>query len=146
MSIGNLKDTGNMGNNFPYQYKVLSGLQGIIDAITGGGGGGGSNVTIVNPLGQKTMAASLSVVLASNQAGVARTPGFIRATGSGAIGVITYSASVSNVGAANGTFLGVTIKPGETLNFSADAINNYYASGVFTYNGTGTELVIIYNS
>lgn len=145
MSIGNLKDTGNIGNNFPYQYKVLSGLQGIIDAITGGGGGT-SNVTIVNPIGQTTMAASLPVTIASNQTGASRTPGFIRATNSGSIGVITYSVSVSNVGAANGTFLGITIKPGETLNFSADAINNYYASGIFTYNGTGTELVIIYNS
>ena len=145
MSIGNLKDTGNIGNNFPYQYKVLSGLQGIIDAITGGGGGA-TNVTIVNPIGQTTMAASLPVTIASNQTGASRTPGFIRATNLGSIGVITYSVSVSNVGAANGTFLGVVIKPGETLNFSADAINNYYASGVFTYNGTGTELVIIYNS
>lgn len=145
MSIGNLKDTGNMGNNFPYQYKVLSGLQEIIDAIAGGGGGG-TNVNIVNPIGQTTMAASLPVTIASNQTGASRTPGFIRATNSGSIGVITYSVSVSNVGAANGIFLGITIKPGETLNFSADAINNYYASGVFTYNGTGTELVIIYNS
>lgn len=144
MSIGNLKDTGNMGNNFPYQYKVLKGLQGIIDAVTGGGGGG--NVTIVNPIGQTTMAASLPVTLASNQTGSARTPGFIRTSSSGSIAAITYSLSVSNVGAANGTFLGNTIKPGETLNFSADAINNYYAAGVFTYNGTGTELVIIYNS
>ena len=143
MSIGNLKDTGNQGNNFPWQYKVLVGLQAIADAISGGSGG---DVTIVGPLGQTTMAASLPVTIASNQAGASRTPGFIRATNSGSIGVITYSVSVSNVGAANGIFLGITIKPGETLNFSADAINNYYASGVFTYNGTGTELVIIYNS
>jgi hypothetical protein len=146
MSIGNLKDTGNLGNNFPYQYKVLQGLQGIINAVNSGGGGGGGNVTIVNPLGQSTMAASLSVVLASDQAGVARTPGFLRVTGSGTVAVKTYSLSVSNVGAANGTFLGVAIKPGETLNFSADAINNFYSPSVFTYNGTGTELIIIYNS
>jgi hypothetical protein len=143
MSIGNLKDTGNLGNNFPYQYKVLQGLQGIIDTIAGGGS---SNVTIINPLGQNVMANSLPVVLASNQTGAARTPGFIRTTSSGTIGVITYSVSVSNVGSNNGTFLGVTIKPGETLNFNADAINNYYTSGTFAYNGTGTELIIIYNS
>jgi hypothetical protein len=29
MSIGNLKDTGNQGNNFPWQLKVLQGLQEI---------------------------------------------------------------------------------------------------------------------
>ena len=141
MSIANLKDTGNQGNNYPWQYKVLLGLQAIANAVNNG-----LDVTIVNPIGQELMVDSVSVTLASDQTGVARTPGFVRATSLGSIGVITYCVSVSNVGVANGTFLGVTIKPGETLNFSADAINNYYASGTFTYNATGTELVIIYNS
>lgn len=141
MSIANLKDTGNQGNNYPWQYRVLLGLQAIADAVNNG-----LDVTIVNPIGQELMADSVSVTLASDQTGVARTPGFVRATSSGSIGVITYSVSVSNVGAANGTFLSVIIKPGETLNFSADAINNYYTAGTFTYNATGTELVIIYNS
>lgn len=35
MSIGNLKDTGNQGNNFPYQLKTLQGLQQIADGISG---------------------------------------------------------------------------------------------------------------
>ena len=143
MSIGNLKDTGNLGNNFPYQYKVLQGLQGIIDTLTSGSTI--ADVTIVGPIGQKTMAESVSVVLASNQTGVARTPEFLRRSTLGTVNVITYSLSVSNVGTANGLFLGSTIKPGETLNFSADAVNNYFASGMFSYDGTGTELIIIYN-
>jgi hypothetical protein len=141
MSIGNLKDTGNLGNNFPYQYKVLKGLQGIIDALDSVTG----NITIVDPIGQKVMADSVSVVIASNQQGAARTPEFLRRSVAGTVNVITYSLSVSNVGAANGTFLGSTIKPGETLNFSADAVNNYFAAGMFSYDGTGTELIIIYN-
>ena len=145
MSIGNLKDTGNMGNNFPYQYKVLSGLQGIINAVNAGGGGGGS-VTIAGPLGQTTMSASLPVTIASDQTGAARIPVFLRSSGSGTITDVAYSLSVSNVGAANGTFLGVIIKPGETLNFGADALNNYYPANTFTYNGSGTELIIIYNA
>ena len=33
MSIGNLKDTGNQGNNLPYQWKVLQGLQAILDEV-----------------------------------------------------------------------------------------------------------------
>ena len=33
MSIGNLKDYGNKGNNFPWQLKVLEGLQCICDSI-----------------------------------------------------------------------------------------------------------------
>ena len=99
-----------MGNNFPYQYKVLSGLQGIINAVNAGGGGGGGNVTIVGPLGQTTMSASLPVTIASNQTGAARIPVFLRSSGSGTVTDLAYSLSVSNVGAANGTFLGVIIK------------------------------------
>ena len=33
MSIGNLKDSGNQGNNFPWQYRMLLGLQRIADNI-----------------------------------------------------------------------------------------------------------------
>jgi len=32
MSVGNLKDSGNQGNNFPWQLKVLQGLQAIANA------------------------------------------------------------------------------------------------------------------
>ena len=41
MSIGNLKDNGNKGNNFPFQLGALQMLKIINDSITGGGGGGG---------------------------------------------------------------------------------------------------------
>lgn len=36
MSIGNLKDTGNQGNNFPWQYKMLLGLDSINSNIISG--------------------------------------------------------------------------------------------------------------
>jgi hypothetical protein len=79
--------------------------------------------------------------------GLARTPGVIRPTGSGNVSSAAatfFSVSVANVGAANGTILAslTTIKPGEVLNFSADAINNYFNS--FAYDATGTEFIIIY--
>ena len=93
------------------------------------------------------MANSVSVALASNQLGIARTPNAIRPTNtSGTITGTIYSISVANVGAANGTVLAslTTIKPGEVLNFSADAVNNYFTS--FAYNATGTEFIIIYVS
>jgi hypothetical protein len=96
--------------------------------------------------GQQTMANSISVALASNQAGASRTPGIIRPTTSGNVSSAAatfYSVSVANVGASNGTVLGgTTIKPGEVLNFSADAVNNYFTS--FAYDATGTEFIIIY--
>ena len=80
--------------------------------------------------------------------GLARTPGILRPTTSGNVNTAAatfFSVSVANVGLANGTVLsGVTIKPGEVLNFSADAINNFFTS--FAYDATGTEFVITYIS
>ncbi len=84
--------------------------------------------------------------LVTNTTSVTRTPNLVRATGSGTIAPLVYDFSVSNVGSANGTILGETIKPSETLNFTAGALNNSYAAGTISYNGTGTELVIIFNS
>jgi hypothetical protein len=84
--------------------------------------------------------------LVTNTTSVTRTPNLVRATGSGTIAPLVYDFSVSNVGSANGTILGGTIKPSETLNFTAGALNNSYAAGTISYNGTGTELVIIFNS
>lgn len=100
--------------------------------------------------GQQTMANSISVALASNQTGAARTAGILRPVGGPASNVNVaapagfYSVSVANVGSANGSVLGVAsnIKPGEVLNFSADAVNNYFTS--FAYDATGTEFIIIY--
>jgi len=80
-----------------------------------------------------------------NTSGVSRTPGLIRPTIAGNVNTVAvnfYSVSVANVGMSNGTVLGVTIKPGEILNFSADALNNYFTS--FAYDATGTEFIIIY--
>lgn len=84
--------------------------------------------------------------IVSNTSAVTRTPVYFRTTTSGTIAPITYSFSIANVGSANGTFLGDPIKPGESVNFGADGINNSYAASTFTFDGTGTELLITYNS
>lgn len=201
MSIGNLKDSGNQGNNFPWQLKMLMGQQCACDAlqeivantddvesylaqilaaiqdgadyeaalvldaagitwleirIYNSSTGtfdppvyyqAGSNtpgtptfpITYINPN-------SYLAQLVSNTTSVTRTPVLLRATGAGTIAPLVYDFSVSNVGSANGSILGGTIKPGETLNFAAGALNNSYAAGTIAYDGTGTELVIIYNS
>ena len=34
MSIGNTKEYGNKGNNFPWQYKMLVGLDAILSALS----------------------------------------------------------------------------------------------------------------
>ena len=75
-----------------------------------------------------------------------RTPNFIRPTTASNIAILTYDVAVSNVGTTDGTVLGGLIKPGDTLNFDAGALNNFYAAGTFTYDATDTEFLIIYNS
>lgn len=161
MSIGNLNTYGDKKNNFPYQLKVLEGLQCICDELKAINIDtddleqllsdlitelqSGIDVTIVNPLGQDLMAASIPVVLASDQSGVTRTPTFARPTGSnGTVTAGAYSMSFASVGTANAIVGGIVLKPGETLNFDAGAINN--TLGAVTYDTTtnaGAELIII---
>jgi hypothetical protein len=162
MSIGNLKDTGNQGNNMPWQWKVLQGLQAILDetalpltcddevTVCGTTFTGGSlNTNVTNGAG--AAAANIqdggNSITVDGGTGSLRTTGIIRPTGSGNVSSVAanfFSVSVANVGAADGDVLGGTnnIKPGEVLNFSADAINNFFNS--FAYDATGTEFIIIY--
>ena len=76
--------------------------------------------------------------------GFQRTPNFLRPSGvSGTISAGAYSVSISSVGTANATVGGITLKPGETLNFEGGGINN--TIGAIAYNTTtpGAELIII---
>jgi hypothetical protein len=117
MSIGNLKDYGNKGNNFPWQLKMLKGLDALLSAFSGGG---------------------------SFLAPQSRVTDILRVSDVGAIADGKYSISISNVGAANGFVKGTTLKPGETINFDAGALNN--TLDTIDYIATGTEFLIIYIS
>ena len=82
-----------------------------------------------------------------NTDGVLRTAHMLRTTASGNLSSVAseiYSVSVANVGSANGTVLGATLKAGEIVNFDASSLNHYFNS--FAYNATGTEFIIIYVS
>jgi len=118
-----------------------------------------TNLFAAYSAGPQACADSLSVTLCTEQGtsltnidtnttGVARTPGIIRPNNTSGnlntVAALFYSVSVANVGNASGTVLGATINPGEILNFSADALNNFFTS--FAYNATGTEFIIIYVS
>jgi hypothetical protein len=48
MSIGNLKTDGGKGTNWPWQYKMLKGLQGIIDVINSTANGSEYEAQLVN--------------------------------------------------------------------------------------------------
>ena len=51
MSIGNLKDYGNKGNNFPFQLSVLKGLQALLDILSGTSSGQVRTPNILNTSG-----------------------------------------------------------------------------------------------
>lgn len=120
MSIGNTKDYGNKGNNFPYQLRNLQLLADILDAIGTG--------TI------------------SQQA----TPYILVQTGSGSFGSGASFLNVSfyNSGSAaasltvNGTT--VSLPAGATVNYDPGA-NHYYDSAAFSWDATGTSLLITYS-
>jgi hypothetical protein len=213
MSIANLKDSGNQGNNMPWQWKMLQGLQAIADATSApltcvedsvticspAGGldvnlhdGAGNNITSttvgadtgldVNIIGGVSLevnldpnddqvgiygyvngAAGSPVPLNTNASGqvaiqdggnsitvdggtgVQRTPTFLRPTGTnGTIALGTFSMSFASVGTANAIVGGIVLKPGETINFDAGAINNTLAAVTYdTTTNAGAELIII---
>jgi hypothetical protein len=87
----------------------------------------------------------MPVVIASNQSNQDITPNFLRVSGVGAITVPVFSFSISNVGPINGVFLGETIKPNEFFDYDAGTFNRY-AANTITYDATGTEFIILYNS
>jgi hypothetical protein len=256
MSIGNLKDSGNQGNNLPYQWKVLQGLQAILDEVslpltcvedsvticndnidaftfTNIAGDDALNVNIAggvtlevnldpdndsvgiygytNPANPATFtgikvdangelqvdvltmpatfaedtahvsgntgafvlgvrndanAAMTSangdyspVAVNANGAvaiqdggnsitvdggtGVQRTPTIARTSASSSVAAGAYSVSFASVGTVNATVGGATLKPGETINFDAGAINNTLGAISYNSSAVGAELLII---
>lgn len=151
MSIGNLKDTGNQGNNLPFQWKVLQALQYFIDK--------GLQVFIRGPIGQQTINDSVSVTLASEQANIQVIPMLIES--SNATGDLTAYSSNSLLSisfASRGTTGSdvsvdggntyVRLFPGETLNLDANGVMNYYDPTLFYWDttiGVDSKLLIAFN-
>ena len=117
MSVGNINSYGDKKNNFTFQYKVLKGITDLLTAITG----------ITVSIGPES-----------------RVTNIIRTTSTGNISAGKFSVSIANVGSADGTVKGVTLKPNETINFDAGALNN--TLDAIDYIATGTEFLIIYIS
>ena len=105
-SIGDLRNSGLQGNNWPWQYKMLEGLQGIYNALIG------------------------------SATGQVRTANILNTSGAGSIPAGAYSFSVANVGAASGTFLGQTIPAGATVNFDAGSMSNTFLGAAYNATGT----------
>lgn len=112
-----------------------------------------TNVTVEGwtaPLGQQTEAASIPVVIASDQTGTQRQTNMLRNSANSFIGPSIYSASFANVHASGDVSItagnGVTavLKPGETISFDPGAVNNTLDR--ITYDATAAEVLIIFIS
>ena len=115
MSIGNLKTEGNKGNNFPWQLKMLQGLQALIDS---------GCCDEILPLLQPQVRDPFVLVSTDETNDI---------TG-------VYSISIANIGTAAGLVNGVSIPAGTILNFDAGILNN--TLGTITYNSGGTTFLI----
>ena len=117
MSVGKINSYVDKGSNFPWQFKMLNGLQAIVNALTG--------VTIGQP----------------RAVGIERP-----STISGSITQQVFSISFANTGTQDATVNGMTLKPGETINFDAGGVDNYFTANYFSYSTTtvGAELLITY--
>jgi len=88
MSIANLKDTGNQGNNMPWQWNVLKGLQAILD----------QNTTCCTDTAT-TLGAIIDLISPQE-----RTVAVLNTTSSGSTLDGLYSVSIANVGATAGSY------------------------------------------
>jgi hypothetical protein len=128
MSIGNLKDYGNKGNNFPWQLKMLQGQQCACDAL-------------------QEIVDNINVPI---------RPAILREFGNvSSIPFNCFSVSFSSVGTADALISFdaglnfVSVPAGTTINMDASGVNNFYASGQFfwdTVTNAGSELLITYNA
>lgn len=172
MSIGNLKDTGNQGNNLPFQWKVLQGLQQLLTQVSQPLTCDEDSVKICasdvdgNPVpiqqGYRKCEDSLAVTLCKQQAQRGITPGLLSSTTlvdpTGNLTAYSSNQILSISFASNGTAVARVsvdggavyhdLAPGTTLNLDANGIMNYYDPALF-YWDTGTvsggSLLIAFN-
>lgn len=114
MSVGNLNTEGDKKNNWTWQFKMLKGLQAIVDVLSG----------TATP--------------------VARTFKVERTTGIWANVNPIYSISIANTGTASGLVNTVTLKKGEIINLEAGGPNHVFAINDVSLDATGTEFLITY--
>jgi len=99
----------------------------------------------VNPTGQVAIQDGGNSITVDGGVGVQRTPTILRTSTNSSVAAGAYSMSFASVGTANATVgAGLTIlKPGETINFDAGAINNTLGAVVYDSSAVGAELLII---
>ena len=126
MSVGDLKTDGLKGNNFPWQLKMLKGLQGIINAIIAIPPTPAlSKVPVIKRITGVTLGISVQIQSIS-------------------IACPVTSSTRIFVSTDNGVNL-VRVYPGETVYYDAGTLNNYFAANLFQIDTTaGGEALITY--
>lgn len=169
MSIGNLKDTGNQGNNLPFQWKVLQGLQQLVtqvsqplncaeDSVKICGTTDGSDTSPIY-VGKQKCDNALAVTLCDEQAQLQITPVITNSVGtvgdlSSLAGFQLLSISFASNGTADarvsvdGGSVYYPLPPGTTINLDAGGVMNYYNPELIywdTQTNVGASLLIVYN-
>lgn len=141
MSVGNLKTEGQKGNNFPWQLKMLKGLQNIYTTLVNIYNViiSSLNVNIIGPLGQRTCVNSVSTTLCDNQANVEITPGINTLNGvknmafyTGAtsklltLSIYNQDTTVSILVSTDNGVTYVSVPKGVTINYDAAGLLNYF--------------------
>lgn len=141
MSVGNLKTDGQKGNNFPWQLKMLKGLQSIYTTLVNIYNViiSSINVNIIGPLGQRSCSESVSTTLCTDQANVVITPGINTLNGLKNIAFFTGATSklltlsiynqdttVSILVSTDGGVTYVSVPKGVTINYDASGLLNYF--------------------
>jgi hypothetical protein len=141
MSVGNLKTDGQKGNNFPWQLKMLKGLQGIYTTLVNIYNViiSSINVKIISPLGQRDCVDSVSTTLCTDQANVLVNAGINTVSGLKAMDYFTgatsklltlsiynQDATVSILVSTDGGVTYIAVPKGVTINFDAEGLLNYF--------------------
>ena len=161
MSVGDLKDYGNKGNNFPWQLKILKGLQGIYTTLVNIYNViiSSINVNIIGPLGPRSCGDSVSTTLCTDQANVLVKASINTVNGINNIAYYTGTTSklltlsiynqdttVSILVSTNGGVNYVSVPSKATINFDAGGLLNYFDPRLIyiNQNSAAIEPLIIY--
>ena len=141
MSVGNLKTDGQKGNNFPWQLKMLKGLQGIYTTLVNIYNViiSSINVNIISPLGQQACVDSVSTTLCTSQANVPILLGintvnllkpmnyYIGGTSKLlTLSIYNQDTTVSILVSTDNGVTYVSVPKGVTINYDASGLLNYF--------------------
>jgi hypothetical protein len=124
MSVGDLKTDGLKGNNFPWQLKMLKGLQGIINAIIAIPPTPAlSKVPVIERISGTTLSINVAIQSISIACPVTSNTGIDVTTNNG--------------------LSSVNIRPGETVYYDAGTLNNYFDAFLFKIDTTVGGVALI---